>query len=164
MTLPEQTAIMLQAGQWGFIQPPDVQQWAYSVIEATTPHPPLWIIELATTPIRFMDDIFATLKAHACPLSLRRRLQIVILRHTTDSRPLRDALPVLFRVAFLEEDDSDQSGDGPILDALAEWDCQDDIAVVPTQLASKFQSIFDEYLTDASDVASLLDPAKPNVP
>lgn len=159
MTLLEQTAIVLHAGQWGFMQPPDVQRWAKSVIEATTPGAPSWIIELVTEPIRFMDDIFATLKAHSGPLSLRRRLQIIILRHTTNPRPLRDTLPVLFRIAFLEEGGPDEPGDDSILDALAEWNLQPDLDAIPPHLASKFQSIFAEYLMDASDVAALLYPA-----
>ena len=78
MTLPEQTAVILYAGRKGFIQPPDARRWALSVIE-TMHEPPNWLIELATTPFRFMDDVFAMLQSHASKLGQREKLQIIII-------------------------------------------------------------------------------------
>lgn len=161
MTLPEQTAIILHAAQCGFLQPPDVQRWALSVIEGS-PKPPLWIIDLAVPPITHMADIFPVLKEHACPLSLRTNLQVFILFHASGAISLREALPKLFRAAILDCEFRIQPENEALGSALFEWDFQDDPVVISEQLASKFHAIFQDYLADASDVAAVLRTAQSN--
>jgi len=156
MTLAEQTAIILYAGRCGFIQPPEAQQWVYLLIESMA-QPPFWIIDIATTPFKFMDDIFVTLEAHAGTLSLRAKLQVSILRQRIQGFPLIDVLPWLFQAVFLEEQESRVvPQDEQLTDALVKWNLQDDRDVIPPELASQFYSTFDDYLANASEVASLL--------
>lgn len=161
MTLPEQTAIILHAAQCGFLQPPDVQRWALSVIECT-PTPPLWIIDLAVPPITHMADIFPVLKEHACPLSLRTKLQVIIMRHATGAMSLPETLPKLFRAAILDNVNPVQPENEALDSALVEWDCQADLDVISEQLASRFHAIFQDYLADASDVSAVLRTALSN--
>lgn len=156
MTLPEQTALILYAGRKGFIQPPDARRWALSVIE-TMHEPPNWLIELATTPFRFMDDVFATLQSQAAKLGQRQKLQIIIIAFESGALSFAESLRQLFQAAFLDHDESSLPlEEDDLIAALADWNFLDDLNAIPPALESRFRSVFARYLAEAECVASVI--------
>jgi hypothetical protein len=88
---------------------------------------------------------------------LRKRIQIVVLAHISGVLSLADTLPKLFRVAIVERQGARRDAlDTQLVDALVDWDFQDDGTVIERPLRARFNALFREYLTDAQDVAAVL--------
>lgn len=157
MTLSEQCAVWHLALERCHHEPSGVLQWAFAVIDAME-KPPLWIIELATLPSPRASDLLPVLREHSSSLTVCLRLQTVISAHCFGILSLRDTLPQLFSIAIFHADGAPAASDERLVDALIDWDQQDDLDSFDPHLVSRFQSIFRDYLSDASDVTELLFP------
>jgi hypothetical protein len=157
MTLSEQSAVVLEAISDDLLQPEDVVNWADALI-ATMENPPSWLIELSTLGSPHMMDFVSRLRERAqVPLPTRRRIEVIVLAYDAGLLSLRDALPLLFRVAMTEPEcrTLDEVGER-LAGALIRWDCQEDLDVIEPSLQAKFEALFREYLRDASDIAAVI--------
>ena len=67
------------------------------------------------------------------------------------------SLPLLFRVLILERMGAERdSADEQLIDALVEWDSQEDLDVIPSPLHARFETLFREYLADAHEISAVL--------
>lgn len=161
MTISEQTSILLEAAEHDFLQPEDIVRWADAVIVAME-KPPGWVIELSTLSSSHLVDFVSSLRAEApSALSMHRRIQIVVLAHSTGMVSLINLLPKLFHIMIHEEVLEGKklqrdALDEQLRDTLVEWDCQEDLDVIELPLRVKFEALFQEYLADAHDVAAVL--------
>jgi hypothetical protein len=115
------------------------------------------------------------------PLPIRRQIQVVVLAHDARLLSLSATLQTLFRLTILEGfcEQTRRGWFGGLqklfgrtmlervrrpMDALdtrlqgllAEWDSQEDLDVIESPLATKFEALFLEYLTDAEDIKAVL--------
>jgi hypothetical protein len=157
MTLPEQSAILLEAIKDELLQPEDVVRWADAVIVATE-KPPQWVIELSTLHSPHLADFVSRLRQQAsAALTVHRQLQLIVLAYDAGLFSLPTTLSKLFRVAILDREEPALDALGQrLVDTLIEWDCQEDLDVIEQPLQAKFTALFREYLTDADDIAAVL--------
>ncbi len=76
MTRTEETALVLEALEQGFVKPEAVIRWADEVV-AAAPQPPKWLIDLSTLPKIHTEDVAALLREHAQALPVRRRIELI---------------------------------------------------------------------------------------
>jgi hypothetical protein len=158
MTLPEQCAILLAAIEQEILQAGDLIQWADSIIVAME-KPPAWIIELSTLYSPLTIDFASRLRAQAsAPLPVSRRIQIIVLAYNSGLLSLPDTLSRLFRVMMVRgmRPPATDPLDRRLVDALHDWDEQDDLDVVELPLQAKFRELFREYRTNADDIIAIL--------
>lgn len=147
--------MLLEALDFGFVQPVDIVRWADERI-ATTDKPPAWLIDLSILkPHR--EDIAALLREHAAPLPVRRKIELIALAWDRRLLGLQDALPLLFRITILERGGAPrESIEEPLHDALVEWDSQEDLDVLQPELRSRLETTIRQFLTSAADIGQLV--------
>lgn len=157
MTLSEQSGILLEAARLELLEPRSIVQWADEVI-ASQQDPPYWLIELSTLNSQRVIDYVPLLREHSVMgLSMRRRLQIVVLAYEAEQLALGKTLSKLFASVITAERLTKRDGlDLRLRDALVDWDFQNDPSVIEEPLRNRFHDLFREYLADASDVAVVL--------
>jgi hypothetical protein len=157
MTLSEQSAILLEAVEQELLRQEDIVRWADGVIVAMD-KPPAWMIDLSMLTSPHLIDCVVRIREHASvPVSLHRRIQVVVLAYLAGELSFADTLPKVFRVMILERHGVERDAlDERLADALVEWDCQEDLSVVEPPLRAKFEALFREYSADAQDVAAVL--------
>ena len=160
MTLPEQTAILLEAIEDELLQPEDIVRWADPIIVAME-KPPMWIIDLSTLGTPHMVDCVWRLREQATEqLPQHCRIQIVALAHQAALISSSAALSKLFRIKFIERrntrTDTVERLDEELNVMLIKWDCQDDLDVIEPPFQEKLNALFREYLKNADDVVAIL--------
>ena len=157
MTLPEQAAVLPEAVKQKLLLQEDIIRWADEVIVAMDKPPP-WVIDLSVLSSPHLVDCVVILREHATgPLALRQRIQVVVLAYLAGALSLTDALSKLFRVSMLERCVTERApNDDRLGNAFAEWDCQEELSIVPAPLQAKFEALFREYVADAREVARVL--------
>jgi hypothetical protein len=154
--LAGQAAIILLAAHSGTLPLAGIREWACSMIDLL-PRPPLWLLQLATTPPEGMNGAIMTLQQQATPLNLRMRLQAIIACHASGQPLLPDTLRELFFATILDRQGQPLlPEDEPLVDALVAWDGQDDLDSIPSELEARFLDLFRDYLADAAEVFSPL--------
>ncbi len=159
MTLPEQSVVLVEAVEQELLRQEDIVRWAVGVIVAMDT-PPGWVIDLAVLSSPHLADFVAVLREHAfVPMSLHRRIQVVLLAYSTRALSFADTLPKLFRVVMLAHHGASRDTlDESLADALVDWDSQEDLSVIEPPLRARFEVLFREYLADSQEVATLLPP------
>jgi hypothetical protein len=152
MTSAEETALLLEALEQGFVKADAVIRWADQAI-AAAPQPPEWLIDLSTLPKIHTEDVAASLREHAQTLPVRRKIELIALAWQRRLLSLRDALPRLFKVTILDRMEQLREGEEPLHDALVEWDSQEDLDVLSPELEAKFEMVLKQYLRSAADIA-----------
>ncbi len=157
MTLSQQASIVLEAVEHEWLRVEGIIRWADSVIAADE-KPASWLIELSTYNPQDIIGFASLLRAHAAEsLPLRWRVQIVVLAFDAGLLSVATSLPLLFRVLILERMGATRdSADEQLVDALIEWDSQDDLDVIPAPLFARFEALFRDYLADAHEISSVL--------
>ncbi len=145
-----EAAIVLFAARNSVMKPDAIREWALYVVERE-PSPPIWLIELSTSPMRLADDTFAVLDAHAAKLSLRNKLQTIMHARVKNMLTLNQALATLFRVAVTDELAIGHE-DEALVEALIDWDLLEDVDAIPQELSERLRDIFKQYLKDAPDI------------
>ena len=158
MTFAEQASILLEAIEAELLQPADIVRWADEILVAME-NPPAWIIDVSTVHPPDLEDVVRQLREHASALPVRRQVQVIVLAHDAGLLSLRDTLPKLFRVTILERGDrSLDERDKRLVEALVDWDFQEDLDVIEPSLQVRLAALFREYLTDAQEMAAVLGP------
>ncbi|MEY4200695.1 MAG: hypothetical protein RLZZ265_2435 [Verrucomicrobiota bacterium] len=158
MTLAEQASILLEAIESELLQPADIVRWADGILVAME-NPPAWIIDVSTVHPPDLEDVVRQLREHASALPVRRQVQVIVLAHDAGLLSLRDTLPKLFRVTILERGErSLDELDKRLVEALVDWDFQEDLDVIEPSLQVRLAALFREYLTDAQEMAAVLGP------
>jgi hypothetical protein len=157
MTLPEQAAVLVEAVEQELLQQEDIVRWADETI-VTLNKPPAWVIDLSVLTSPHLVDSVAILREQAArPLSLHRRVQVVVLAYLAGELSLDVTLSKLFRVVIFQRQGMERDPlDERLTDTLVEWDFQDDLSVIEPPLREKFEALFREYMTDKQDVAKVL--------
>jgi hypothetical protein len=147
LTFPEEGSVVRFAADMDLIAPAEVVAWAYKVIESM-PKPPLWVIELATEPFRYFNDLKTWLHDHTAPLEARPQCEIIVALHMLGRGSLQVTLSRLFRVLLLDLTDArSEQRDEALIDALITWDYLNEI---PVELEERFATIFESYPIDAA--------------
>jgi hypothetical protein len=156
MTLPEQCAVLLETIEYGLLKPEDVVRWVDKVV-AETDKPPAWLIEFYTVEASCVRSYELMLREHSSGmLSVRTRVQIILLAYPARLPLSIEMLSKIFEVAiFNEASNQSDALEERLSEALVYWDCQDHIEV-GRPLEDKFSEIFQEYLSDANEVAAVL--------
>ena len=164
MTLPEQSAVLVEAVEHGLLRQEDIVRWADGFIVAMDT-PPGWVIDLSVLSSPHLVDFVGVLREHAAaPMSLHRRIQIVLLAYSSGAFSFADTLPKLFRIVILEQHGMRRDTlEERLADALVDWDFQEDLSVIEPPLRARFEALFQEYLADAQEVAALLPSRHENV-
>jgi hypothetical protein len=153
MTFSEQTALLLEALDRGFLQPDEIIQWADAAIAANA-KPLEWLIDLSTLAKPYKEDIAVLLREHAAPLPLRRTIELVALAWSRQLLSVGDALSLLFKITMLDRDTPPQDrAEDTLRDVLVEWDCQEDLHRIPPTLQTKAELVLRHYLTSGADIA-----------
>jgi hypothetical protein len=153
MTFSEQTALLLEALDRGFLKPDEIVQWADDTIVSSA-KPPEWLIDLSTLVKPYKEDIAELLREHAAPLSLRRTIELIAVAWSRQLLSVRDALSLLFKIIILDRDTAPQDrSEDTLRDVLCEWDCQEDLDLIPPTLQAKIESVLRQYLASAGDIA-----------
>jgi len=157
MTLPEQIAILLEAVEDEFLRPEDIILWADTIL-VVMERPPAWIIELSTLHPSKMVELVSLLRAQPrTPLTIRRQIQVIVLAHDAGLFSLQPTVSKLFRVAIFEQEERPLDADGELLvDALVDWDCQEETSEIGPPLQARLELLFREFLSDADDVKAVL--------
>ncbi|HXR08645.1 MAG TPA: hypothetical protein VN765_15015 [Candidatus Acidoferrum sp.] len=150
--------MLVEAIEEEILQPDDIIRWADNIIMAAE-KPPIWVIELSTTQSPLMIDFASRLRTQAsAQLPVSRRIQIIVLAYNTGLLSLPDTLSRLFRVTMdrgmlpAVTDPLDRQ----LVDALCDWDQQDDLDVIEPPLRARLTELFREYLANADDIAAIL--------
>jgi hypothetical protein len=157
MTLSQQSAILVQAVEYGLLQPDDIIRWADSVI-ATMETPPAWLINLETMQSPHFVDLVSHLRKNAeWPLPVVTKVQLLVLAYEANRVSFNKSLSWLFQVTIVERNGAqlDELGER-LRDALIELDMGEDFEVVQPPLRTKFEVIFQEYLRDANEIAAII--------
>ena len=153
MTVSEQTALLLEALDYGFLEPDEIIRWADELI-AVTANPAQWLIDLSILGKPYKEDVAALLRQHAQTLPLRRTIELVALAWSRGLLPVSDALAMLFKITILDREDAPQHGpEDALLDVLVEWECREDSDVIHPKLEARAEAVLRQYLTSAADIA-----------
>lgn len=165
MTLSEQTSVVLEAIDAGFLKPRDIERWAENALSSTT-DPPYWLIELAINSSPRVADYESLLrKGKASPLPPRIKVQLAILACNAGAVSLQRTMVILFPTIFLTNDGPRDPRDADLIDALSWWDCQEGPDVLacplggkprPSPLLDMCERAFEPYLADADAVRAVL--------
>ena len=160
MTRAEETAILLEALEQGFLKPDAVIRWADEAI-AASPKPPGWLIDLSALTKVHSEDVAAFWREHAATLPVRRRTELIAVAWQHGLLSLRDALPRLSKITILEREGAPEERiEEPLLDVLVSWDCQEDLDVLPLGLLARLAAALSEFLPGAAEIQSFL-PCRP---
>ena len=156
MTLFQKAAIVLEAVEQGFLHEDGIVRWADSVMAAAEKPDP-WLIKLAMLSSSNITDYTRILRGQSAEsVPLHWRVQMVALAHQNGLLNLHDSLPKLFNILIFDPKEApEDSLDEQLHRALVEWDGQGCLEVIEIPLAHKFESLFQEYLADASEVSAI---------
>ncbi len=153
MTVSEQTALLLEALDYGFLEPDEIIRWADESI-AATPNPAQWLIDLSILGKPYKEDVAAVLRQRAETLPLRRTIELVALAWARGLLPVSAALAMLFKITILDREGAQQHGpEDALCDVLVEWECQQDSCVIQPELEARAEAVLRQYLTSAADIA-----------
>jgi hypothetical protein len=157
LTISQQAFVILEAFEHQLLRVDGIIRWADSVIVASE-QPAWWLIELSTHNPNDIAGLVSLLRAQATEsLPLRWRVQIIVLAQNAGRLSVRSSLPKLFQVLIFDNKGAkEESLDKSLIDALIEWDSQDDLDVIEPALHAKFERLFRDYLTDAQLVSKVL--------
>jgi hypothetical protein len=157
MTLSQQAAIVLEAVEHELLRVEGIIRWADAAI-VPTEKPETWLIGLSTLNPSQITDFVSLLRTHAAEsLPLRWRVQIIVLAFDAGLLSVASSLPLLFRVLIVERRGAERdSADEQLADALVEWDCQEDLGVIPPVLHARFETLLRGYLADAHEISAVL--------
>ena len=160
MTLAEQSALLIEAGEAGLLETNDFVRWADSII-GTTENPPNWVFDLSALNSKYVSNYLSLLReSTSVKLPIRQRIQWIIRGYEAGQFSLDKALQKCFEIVIYESNQDLLSESEDLLgDLLVEWDCRD--FVIDQPLRSKFEKLFHDYLTDAEQLESIL-PWKSN--
>ncbi len=155
MTLLEQCAVLIEAGEARLLQVGDVVQWADKLIVALDKPPP-WIIELSTLHSNHVADYLLLLRQQtSVQLSPRQRIQLLIHAYQLNRLSLDELLQKCFEIIILEENKNLLTeSENRLADLLVEWDCND--LIINQDLKSRFEEQFSEYMSGAEETTFLL--------
>ena len=161
MTLPEQSAIILDALDHNFVQSEHVIRWADELIATTPQPPPYWLIELSTLPKLYKEDVAALLRQHAkLPIPLRQRIELVALAWDSHKISLNAVFPLLFKITILDRLDSMDTKlqiiDETLHDVLVEWDSQEDLDVIDLRAAARMEALLRNYASGAYAITQFI--------
>jgi hypothetical protein len=164
MTRAEETAILLEALEQGFLKPDAVIRWADEVI-AAEPKPPGWLIDLSTLAKVHSEDVAAFLHEHAAALPVRRKIELIAVAWQHRLLSLRDALPRLFKITILEREGAPTERiEEPLHKVLVSWDSQEDLDVLDPGLLARLAAALREFLRGAGEMQPFLPYGTRNVP
>lgn len=156
MTRAEETAILLEALEQGFLKPDAVIRWADEVI-ASAPKPPGWLIDLSTLTKVHSEDVAAFLREHAAVLPVRRKIELIAVAWQHRLLSLRDALPRLFKITILEREGAPAERiEEPLYEVLVSWDSQEDLDVLEPGLLARLEAALREFLPGAAEIEPFL--------
>ena len=158
MTLPEQTAVLLEAAEQGLLNPKTLVHWADGVIGSQA-SPPYWLIELSTLNSDLITDFLSILGEQAVQeLSIRCQVQIILAAYEAEQLELVETLRRLFQTVIIKQDYKSPRDalDETLRDALVDWDFLENPRVIDVSLQQRLHDIFRIYLADADEVRSLL--------
>jgi hypothetical protein len=156
MTFTDQSAIIRQAFENQLLKHEDIIRWADTAI-VEMKEPPAILIELSMLPPANVVEMASYLRALApIPVPMRRQIQLIVLAHHSGLLSFDVTVSKLFEVAINGQSGHGNALDERLLDALVEWDCQEDLDTIEQPLRAKFTALFQEYLNDVDDIAALL--------
>jgi len=157
MTITQQAAIVLDAVEHKLLRVEGIIRWADSALIAED-KPESWLIELSTFNPNDLTGVVNILRRHASGvLPLRWRVQVIVLAYAAGLLNVASSLPLLFRVVILEPNGGRKDAlDERLHTALVEWDCQENLEAIPTELQARLETQFREYLIGAQKIAAVL--------
>jgi hypothetical protein len=155
MTISEQSAVLLQAVEFGLVQAEDIVRWSDRIV-ASLDKPPTWLIDLSGMPSPHITDLLSILRQHAgVKLPMAGRIQVIVLAFSAGLLPFQKSLSFIFQVVMVDRIKGEDRPEG-LVDALVEWDSQEDLDAVGPALKARFERLFEEALQGAGEIAEVL--------